>query len=210
MRKGCGGLSKLCISTLLLALAAAAQVDPLNQRLAPRRGDYCFLCNEALASSDIVYQVDGQRLGVHKEKCDAALRSDPRRWIARLKSRGAFLGAVTHRQALSPAWFAAGLYVLIGLVFAGLCAHRAFHTGHNPARWFFAGLALNAVGYLLLLLRPARATAASVPSGLRKIAATSAPAPCPACGSTNHPSARQCLSCGTALQPAVAAEVERC
>ncbi len=192
------------------AQTGTASLEPLSRRVQPRRGDICFLCNEPLAAADIVYQVDGQRLAVHREKCDAALRAGPRVWIARLKAHGAFLSAVPDRAALSPAWFLFGLYVLAGLAFAGVCAQRAFRTGRSPAPWFFAGLALNAAAYLWLLLRSRGAPAVNLPPGLRKIAATADPAPCPACGAASHPSARVCLSCGAVLQPLIPAEVTRC
>jgi hypothetical protein len=206
--------SILGVAALLVGLTAAqtetASLDPLRRRIQPRRGDICFVCNKPLAAADIVYQVDGQRLAVHKEKCDAILRSDPQAWTAKLKAHGAFLSAVPDLAALSPAWFLLGLYVLAGLMFAGVCAHRAFRTGQRPAPWFFAGLTLNAGAYLWLLLRSRGAQAANVPPGLRKIAATAQPAPCLACGAMNHPSARVCLSCGAALQPLIPAEVTRC
>ena len=169
----------------------------------------CFLCNQPIEASDVVYQVDGQRLGVHLTLCDGKLREQPQRWVARLKARGAFLSAPLDRGALSTGWFLAGLWVLAGLVFAGLCAHRALHTGRRMVPWFFAGLAFNSLAYVVLLTRP-KLAAAPVPSGLRKVAATWDPLPCTACGSTNHPGASQCLACGARLKPVLASEATRC
>ncbi len=59
-------------------------------------------------------------------------------------------------QPLSLGWFVLGLYVLVGLIFAGACAHEAVHRALPPIRWFFAGLFLNAVSYLILHPRPRR------------------------------------------------------
>jgi len=109
----------------------------LGERIEPRAGGICYLCNEPLKAGDVVYQVEGQRLPVHLGPCDDQLRAEPQRWFARLKSRGAFLGAAIGRQQLSRFWFFAGLYILMGLVFAAVCAHRALHTGHrlSEADW---------------------------------------------------------------------------
>jgi hypothetical protein len=37
---------------------------------------------------------------------------------------------------------------------AALCAHRALQAGLNPFAWFAAGLSLNVLAYLALLMRP--------------------------------------------------------
>jgi len=190
----------------LLALTAAAG----QTKLEPRPGEICFLCNERIAATDLVYQVEGQRMPVHRVACDDTYLAEPQRWLVRLKARGAFLGAVPDRRALSPVWFVAGVYLLAGLVFAGASAHRALHTGHRPATWFFAGLALNAPAYLYLLTRPPGTLSGAAPPGLRKMAATSEPQPCKHCGVTNHPAATLCLGCGARLEPRVVSEASRC
>jgi hypothetical protein len=208
-----GGMPGIFAVLLIIAPAAwGQQKQSLDgyPRLPPRPREICFLCNEPVAASDPVYQVDGQRLAVHQGKCDDVLAGDTTRWVARLKARGAFLSAPADRSTLSAAWLAAGVYILAGLVFAALCAQRALHTGRSPAAWFFAGLSLNAFGYVCLLTRPQRTPASPVPSGLRKVSATREPQPCPHCGSTNHPAATQCLACRGRLEPAVASEANRC
>ena len=43
---------------------------------------------------------------------------------------------------------------------------------------------------------------------MRRVPATRAPLPCPACGGTNHPSAAKCSHCGATLTPAVQSEVQ--
>jgi ribosomal protein L40E len=73
------------------------------------------------------------------------------------------------------------------------------------------GMAFNVLAYIALAMKPKRelTAVAGVPAGLRKIATTREPAPCPACGATNHPSAAKCLECGAALRPQTRSEVEK-
>jgi len=201
---------------VVLAAAAPGQdstgLDRLGQRVTPRPDEICFLCNEPLHKGDVVYQIDGQRMPVHLGACDDELRAEPDRWLVKLKARGAFLSAPADRQRLAKLWFYAGLYILAGLAFAALSAHRALHSGRRPAVWFAVGLVLNVLAYVWLLTRP-RGTGlepTGVPSGLRKVATTWEPQPCPACGHANHPSAQQCLGCGARLEPKFASETSRC
>ncbi len=181
------------------------------KRAPPKAGDICRVCNRPIHDSDVVYLARGQRLPIHVSELDANVRGQLEQVLARLEPRGAFIGAWQDHPALSKAWFLAGLYILLGLVFAALCAHRALHVGHSPVVWFGVGLLLNAFGYLLLFTRPKREVLApaGVPAGLRKISATPAPQPCPKCGTLNHPSAVACIGCGAALEPRMDSEVVR-
>lgn len=181
-------------------------------RLVPAKvGETCLVCNEPLHAGDVVYLVGGQRVPIHLGPCDSALRAQPRHWLAQLRPRGAFLGAEADQPVPSAGWFFLGFYILLGLIFAALCAHQALHVGRSAYGWFAAGLVLNAFGYLILLTRPRREVQApaGVPRGFGKIAATYAPQPCPKCGATNHPAASECITCGARLAPAVDAEVKR-
>jgi len=101
-------------------------------------------------------------------------------------------------QPLSLGWFALGLYVLVGLLFAGACAHEAVHRALPPIRWFFAGLFLNAVSYLILLTR-----------GLRKVPRTYYSEECPACSYHNHPAGDHCEGCGAKTDPPFESEAAR-
>lgn len=181
----------------------------------PKPGEYCSICYEQIHASDLVYVVWGQRVGVHAGTEDEDFRADPKKWIAHLRPGGAFLGTEgaldSPQQALSDVWFAVGFYVLLGLIFGALCAHRAFHAGYPPGRWFALGMVLNIPAYIVLALKPKRESTAvaGIPAGLRKISSTHAPLACSACGGTNHPSAAKCLGCGTVLQPRTVSEVER-
>ena len=185
-------------------------------------GEICIVCNNPVGPDDPVYLVQGQRVPVHADE-EREFLSNPRKYLMRLKPMGgALLGADSNepgmanragndQPSVSRVWIYGGLYVLLGLVFAALCAHRALHVGYSPWAWFGLGLVLNAFAYLLLLTRPRREVRApaGVPVGLGKIAATHAPERCPKCGALNHPSAAQCLGCGAILSPGVEPEVRR-
>ena len=212
------GVAVLLVLPLLAEDAAHAdlKVDGkvVGRYAKPKPGEYCSLCYEPIHASDLVYVVWGQRVGVHSGSEDEDFRADPKKWVAHLRPGGAFLGvekATDTQQALSDVWFAVGSYVLLGLIFGALCAHRAFHSGYPPGLWFALGLAFNVLAYIALALKPKRelTAVAGIPDGLRKIASTLEPAPCPACGSTNHPSAAKCLGCGAVLHPQKLSEVEK-
>ena len=115
-------------------------------------------------------------------------------------------------QPLSLGWFFLGLYVLVGLIFAGACAQQAVHKALSPIPWFFAGLLLNAVAYLVLLTRPpgdARQFPAGIPPGLHKVPETYEHVPCPCCGAYSHPTALRCPACGASMEPKLESEADR-
>ena len=196
--------------------------EVVGPRVSAKPGETCIVCDNPVGPDDAVYLVQGQRVAVHAKE-EREFLSHPRKYLMRLKPLGgALLGADSNqpgmanrtgneRQEVSRTWIYSGLYVLLGLVFAAICAHRALHVGYSPWAWFGLGLVLNAFAYLLLLTRPKRQVKApaGVPLGLGKIAATHAPQRCPKCGACNHPSAAECLGCGTSLSPGVESEVSR-
>ena len=59
----------------------------------PRAGETCIVCDKTVGATDRVYEVEGQRVPVHTGACDNAFRRAPEHFLARLKPRGAFLGA---------------------------------------------------------------------------------------------------------------------
>lgn len=185
--------------------------EAVGKRVPARAGEICLVCNKPIAQDDVVYLVRGQRVPLHVANCLGKFESRPQFYLAMLQPHGAFLGTSGKEGGLAWGWFFAGLYVLVGLVFAALCAHRALQTGQRPALWFGLGLALNVVAYLLLLTRPRKETGApgGVPAGLGKVAATYAPQQCPRCGLANHPSAEECAGCGEKLHPVMKSEVRR-
>jgi hypothetical protein len=192
--------------------------EAIGPRVPPRPGEVCIVCNNPVGPDDSVYLVQGQRVPVHARE-EGEFLSHPRKYLMRLKPLGgALLGADSNQPGManragevSGTWIYGSLYVLLGLVFAAICAHRALHTGYSPWAWFGLGLILNVVAYILLLTRPKREVyaPAGVPLGLGKIAATYAPQPCPKCGTFNHPSAGKCLGCDATLSARVESEVRR-
>jgi hypothetical protein len=182
----------------------------VGRRTQTRAGEICKLCNNPVTADDPTYMVGGHRMAVHSEEVTAGLGAQLLRLASQLRPRGAFLGASPEQAGLSPMWFYGGLYVLAGLVFAALSAHRALHTGHHPLAWFLLGLAFSVAAYAALRALPRREVRApaGVPRGLRKIAATYEPQLC-ACGAQNHPSATECTMCGAKLEAKTVSEVTR-
>ena len=178
----------------------------------PRAGETCIVCNKTVGAADRVYEVEGQRVPVHRGACDDAFRRAPEHYLARLKPHGAFLGAEPNLGPnFSLGWFALGIYVLLGLVFGACCAYRALNHALRPWPWFLAGFFLNVFGFLALVTRPAgdSSRAPAVPPGLVKVPTTYSPRVCPQCGGMNHPSATSCVRCGNKLEPLVTSEVAR-
>ena len=181
----------------------------LGYEVPSRPDEICIVCGRPIGTGDPVYLINGQRVPLHVSECYANFSRNPQAYLAAIRPHGAFLGAGGEAQGLSWGWFLAGLYVLAGLIFGALCAHRALQGGRSAAAWFFAGLALNVIAYARSLTWPSLAieSPGGVPEGLAKMPATFAPQPCPSCGRMNHPAASQCADCGAELQPAVSSEV---
>jgi len=180
-------------------------------RVPARAGEICAVCGKPVTQHDVAYQVEGQRVALHLRDCFAVFSAQPMRWLAKLKPRGAFLDAGATALSLSSNFLFLGLYVLTGLLFGALAAHRALSVGRNPLVWLAVGLVATLPGFLVLLALPKGEVngLAGVPSGLAKIATTYAPAVCPACGTENHPSAVKCMGCGGNLSPKMTSEVAR-
>ncbi len=181
----------------------------IGERAPARPGEICIVCGKPIGKDDVVYLVNGRRVPLHANVCYARFAADPWKYLALVSPHGAFLGSGGEEAGVSLGWFFFGLYVLVGLLFAALSAQAAVNRGLQPVRWFIAGLALNAVGYLLLLLRtkvPAESLAAR---SIHHAPVTRSPRACPKCGEPVHPSARRCPNCGAELEPQVASEVQK-
>lgn len=180
-------------------------------RVPYKPGDICLACNNPIHEHDPVYLVNGQRIPIHQQEVSDDLAGELQALLGLIQPRGAFIGAQQAQRALSSAWFWSGLYILIGLVFGAICAHRALQTGYGALSWFLAGLAFNVVAFVVLRTKPRREVLApaGIPPGLGKIAATYSPEACVKCGTLNHPSASACSGCGAKLEPKLSSEVAR-
>ncbi len=218
----------LLFTTLILAITILAITAPAQPPQPPRgagtslppttpshAGEICVACGTPISSHDPTFLIRGQRVAVHAHNCLDVFLKAPEHYTAQLEARSALFSATAPSESshpLSRGWFFLGLYAVAGLVFSAVCAQRALAMGLPVVPWFFAGLFLNAVGYLLVLTRRPREPVsypAGVPRGMRKASATYAPEPCPNCGGTNHPAAEKCAGCGGRLQPHISSEVSR-
>jgi hypothetical protein len=203
-----------------LALPQTAEQAPETVPISPhttatrseiRPEELCAVCRQPVGTEGVAYEVAGQRIAIHRDELASDLAAQLRRLVRQLQPRGAFLGTREAYGGVSWIWFFTGLYILVGLGFAALCAHRAMHTGYPPVPWFFAGLFFTALAYLGLLTRPRRAVFApgGIPRGLGKFPATLPSRPCPGCGAMNHPAAAKCSGCGGKLEPRIESEAAR-
>jgi hypothetical protein len=200
------------ILALLVAPGLAAPAGPAEPSLLETRpaqpGSLCSLCGEPLGADDVAHRIRGRWIPVHAGPCEGTLREDPRAALSAYQPKGAlFQEAAEEPPGLPWAWFAGGLYILIGLAGAALCAHLAYPRRRSPLLWAGLGFVFNvaAVAALLGAARPAE----QVPPRLGRIHDTAEPVPCPACGSENHPAAARCPACGAALAPALVSEARR-
>lgn len=195
----------LAALVLVLVFQLRAQDAPQRHRPA-KEGEICVVCNNRASGRDACYLAGGQQIVVHAaDCCEGEFLRHPGKYLAALRPNQ-ILFSVWPRAGLASPWFWFGVSVLAGLVFGGLSAHTALATGRAPLPWFLAGLffSLAAYGYLLT----ARAVSNPVlPPGLRKLPPTREPVPCPRCGAGNHPSARNCSTCGGELNPVAPSEV---
>ncbi len=185
--------------------------DTIAERVETKPGDVCAVCGKPVGEDGVTYEVKGHHVAIHRDEVESNLAAQLRGLIRKLQPRGAFLGSSDAYGGLRWIWFLIGLYVLVGLGFAALGAHRALHTGHSPVFWFFAGLFFTAFAYLVLLTRAKRDVYApgGIPRGLGKFAATMPPQKCPECGANNHPAAAKCAGCGCKLEPRFPSEAAR-
>jgi hypothetical protein len=181
----------------------------------PQPGDYCTVGNVPLdTSKDVVLIVRGRRVPLHHTMVDSFLRTQEK-YFSQKQPKGALFQEELSAPAgaalggISLGWFLFGVYVLTALVFGGISGYAAVSKGLKPIPHFFIGFFLSVFGYLYILTRPAVAKKGEIPAGLVKVPATNAPVSCPACGYTNHPSAKRCFDCGGKLEPTMESEVAR-
>jgi hypothetical protein len=181
--------------------------------LPARVGEHCTVGGDPLSEKDVALIVRGRRVPLNRLAVQHFL-DHQEKYFSRFEPKSAlFQEDMSPRKntalgGISLGWFLFGLSVLTGLVFSGMSGYAAIAKGLDPRLYFFLGFFLGPVGFLYVMTRPGRLHE-SIPGGLVKVPETSSPVPCPACGALNHPTARVCASCHTALNPVGQSEAER-
>ena len=183
-------------------------------RVPAKNSESCTVCGVELTSDDAALIVRGRRIPLCQAHVETFLNNLERSFSSRQPRSALFQEDLsgppgTAQGGISQGWFLFGLLVLSSLIFGGLSGYRALSMGLPPLAPFFVGFFLNLPGFLYVISRPAGQGHLKVPKGLVKVPETVAPAPCPACGEVNHPTARQCLACGQELHPSQRSEVTR-
>jgi hypothetical protein len=206
--------SALPFSILTGALLADRSETANPYAVVPARvGEYCTVCGSPLTEDDVALIVKGRRFPVDKSMVDVFLKN-PQAYFRTKQIRGALFqeelqAAGATQSALTGGWFLFGLYILTGLVCAGLSGYVAVSKGLPAIPHFFAGFFLSVFGLLYVLTRSPHVKPGTVPRGLVKVPVTHAPVPCPACGNTNHPAAVRCAACGAVLAPKLQSDMAR-
>lgn len=205
-------------TALLLLLVLIGDVGRVGGQTYPREPakdtELCTVCGARLTPEDVALIVRGRRTPLRQAHVETFLNNLERNFSSRQPKSALFqedLSAPpgTAQGGISQGWFLFGLLVLSSLIFGGLSGYRALSMGLPPLAPFFVGFFLNLPGFLYVISRPAGQGHLKVPKGLVKVPETVAPAPCPACGEVNHPTARLCLGCGKELHPSQQSEVTR-
>ncbi len=195
----------LIISVYLLPANLSAQVLKVEGPFKAKKGETCVVCNTPVGEEDDAYLVDGQRVAVMSAMREEFLRN-PLQYVTRLRPEGMVFSS-RQPETLPGSYLWAGVFVLIGLMFGGACAHMAMVKGLSSWQWFFLGFFLSVPACLALAGKAAAEDAPKAPAGLGKIPSTRSSIPCAGCGEANHPASSKCGRCGAALHPAAPSEV---
>jgi len=202
--------------TILLSTPLFSFPDSLATKydiVPSREGERCVVCGNLLSNDDIALIVKGRRVPLKREMMQEFLAHKDLYFVD-MQPRGAlFQEDVGSRTGTSLGgvgwgWFLFGVYILAGLIFSGVSGYTAVQRGLSPRLYFFLGFFLPILGYLIVLSRKSE-TREDLPHGLVKIPETSEPIECPACGFTNHPTARTCLGCKKSLSPTRTSEASQ-
>jgi hypothetical protein len=199
--RGMRALAGLAFLWLAPALEAVIRIEG---PFPARDGETCIVCNGRVSVEDLAFVINGQRVAVMRGMEDALL-GKPERYVQNLQPKG--LVSAREANGGGSVYLYAGVFVLVGLVFGGLCAHMAMLKGLKPWRWFALGFLFSLPAFAVVASRQKPEDAAEMPGGLEKVHATREPVPCPGCSGTNHPAAAKCLHCGAALTPSATSEV---
>lgn len=195
--------------TTVAWLALAVTMVPAVELDAPEE---CLVCRKSHLSADHEVDYRGRTFPLCSAACEARFRAaeaegrlDP--VTSGIEPRAMLFHEDSHRPApLASRWFLAGLFVLVGLVGGGGAAALALRRGLPVARWFVVGFIAPPIGVVGAAF--AKGDGPVIRRGRTKVTTTRDASPCPACGRTNHPAARECPACGGALTPEAPSEVD--
>lgn len=197
-------------SAFALCIPAAANQQTPRRDVSELQDASCTVCPKPIDGEGVEIRYRGRTLRFHPGACEHHWTEDPDGVFARVSPRGAnFAESPSLVARLRDGWFGFGTYVLVGLLSGAACAYIAVGRGRVAASWFFLGLLFNVLALLAVLVQRKLATRdpEGVPSGMNKVPVTRTPLRCNSCGSENHPSATQCLACGSALKSTAASEL---
>lgn len=195
----------LCLSGL-----SVADTEMLKNRgisvLATQPGDRCLVSGILLNADGIAFIFRGRRVTLHEDAVGVFLAEPDRYFTDQQPKGGLFAESIESQLHLS--WLLIGIWMILGLACGAMSSHIALRKGRSAGYWFAAGIVLNVVALATVLVRP-NETSNPLPPRLGKVPTTVDPILCPSCGSSNHPTAAVCKSCGTPLNPVGESEVSR-
>ncbi len=200
------------IFLILCILISSGVTDTLAGEVLTKPTE-CLVCGQMHTAGDFQVSYKGMEIPLCSEGCQTHYEEarangalDP--ITAKLEPRSALFQADSNSNpALRQHFLFIAYYVVIGLIFGGGAAYVAVQKGADAWSWFLAGLCLNVLGFLLIMMKPAAKVQFSS-KGLSKVPVTQDESRCPSCGHSNHPSAKKCSECAVALTPTTVSEVE--
>jgi len=158
---------------LTLCSSAALMAVKLEGPMPARNGETCAVCNMPVTDKDVAYLVDGQRVAVMETMQEEFLQN-PLLYVTKFRPEGMVFSA-RQSGSLNSGYLWLGMYVLVGLLFGGACAHVAMTKGLPSWRWFFLGFFFSVPACLAVAARQTAVDAPAVPEGLGKIPVTRDP-----------------------------------
>ncbi len=179
------------------------------QQIPVKDGDICVVCDKPLGKDGLAILYKGRRVPFFNREQFRIFLDNPAKYFSKLQARAALFdeGGVA-QKSMQLGWLLFGVWVTIALLCGAISAGIALRKGLPPVKWFFIGLIASVIGLIFAVIQPAKETV-ELPEKLGKISTTPSPRPCPKCGETNHPTAKKCAGCGTALTPSTESEVHR-
>lgn len=178
-----------------------AQKNPLPVE----EGDTCIVCGDPLTENDIVLEVRGRRVPVARDALEDLLKN-PNHYFVKLQPKAALFTESISTPSFSWGWLSFGALMLVLVISGAICSVMAMKRGLDSNRWFLIGFFGNFLAPFFLMQKK---LLPDLPPGFNKLARTAPPSPCPSCSAQNHPSAKNCISCSSALDPSTTSDLEK-